>query len=205
MRTNKRTFSQAELNPESLVAPLDVEKVFGRTARLEVELGCGDGSFLVACATAHPERDFLGVEQMPGRVRSACRKIGADRVANARVLRLEISHALGLLPRASVDVFHLLFPDPWPKRRHQHRRTVTRGFLRATWRALRPDGSLRIKTDEADYFQQMQEVVRQTTDLFLPASDDEPRTVPTTTFEKRFLAAGAQLHGLVLRKLPDGR
>src|SRR5207245_11080974 len=92
-------------------------------------------------------------------VRSACRK--ATRIDNMRVIRVETSYAVRyLLPEQSVQVLHLLFPDPWPKRRHQRRRVMTSEFLRSVHRALAPQGVLRIATDQRDYFEQMQRLAR---------------------------------------------
>jgi tRNA (guanine-N7-)-methyltransferase len=125
-----------------------------------MDLGCGDGSFLVALAKRHPEMNFLGIERMAGRVAKACRK--AARIDNVRVLHLESSYAVGyLLPENSVDVFYLLFPDPWPKRRHQRRRVMTLEFLQSIHRALVSGGMLRLATDQADYFKQMQHLTKQ--------------------------------------------
>ena len=136
--------------------------VYGRRAPLEVDLGCGDGSFLVASAESKPEHEFLGIERLAGRVGRACRNIERRRVTNARVLLVESSYAVEhLLPPASVEVFHLLFPDPWPKRRHWRRRVVTNDFLSAIHRALVPQGTLRIATDQMDYFQEIERLVSQ--------------------------------------------
>src|SRR5436190_589287 len=116
----------AEIIPSNYFAPLDFEAVYGNTASLEVDLGCGDGSFLTAAAAANSKSNFLGVERLVGRVRSACRKIAANGLTNARILRCEISYAVcHLLPPGSVAGFHLMFPDPWPKRRHAARRLFT--------------------------------------------------------------------------------
>lgn len=200
MRTNWRTFADAELKPASLLAPLELESVFRRIAPIEVDLGCGDGSFLTALAEAHPERDFVGVEQMPGRVRAACRKIGNRQLSNARVLQMEVSRAVNLLPRDSVDVFYLMFPDPWPKRRHLRRRVVTPEFLRSIERVLRTNGTFQIKTDQADYLGAVERLVREVPQFGVSSETDAP-PLPATTFEERFLASGAEIHRLVLRKL----
>ena len=89
-------------------------------------------AFLGAMAAPRPPQCFWVVQGAAGRWRRATRKIGEPRLTNARILRMEILHSLQhLLPRESVTVFHLLFPDPWPKRRHRSRRVFSEGFLRA--------------------------------------------------------------------------
>src|ERR1044072_449435 len=149
----------AEIIPASYFAPLDFEALYGNQAPLEVDLGCGDGSFLVAAAATKPERNFLGVERLVGRVRSACQKVSRSGLTNARVLRCEISYtACHLLPAGSVAVIHLMFPDPWPKRRHAVRRLVTESFLISLGRALAPAGTVRIATDQREYFAEIERV-----------------------------------------------
>ena len=110
MRTNKRTFPAAEIVIENRTRALDLAQAFGRAAPLEVDLGCGDGNFLAALAREQPERNFLGVERMPGRVRATCRKIGDGQLPNARVLQAEILETLcTFLAPESAEVCHLHF------------------------------------------------------------------------------------------------
>jgi tRNA (guanine-N7-)-methyltransferase len=192
--------ADAEIVPANYFAPLELEAIYGRSAPLEVDLGCGDGSFLVEIAAANPARDFLGIERLVGRVRRACRKIAQREVRNARVLRVETSYAVQqLLPPDSVALFHLMFPDPWPKRRHWRRRIVTEDFLASIHRALAPDGLLRIATDQIDYFRQIEGLAGKSTQ-FAIASDSGPQRAPST-FEKRF--SQSEIHRLVLRKVSD--
>src|SRR5438552_7970204 len=114
--------SDAEIVPASYFEPLDLEAIYGRRAPIEVDLGCGDGSFLVEIAAANPGRDFLGIERLLGRVRRAHRKITQRELTNARVFRVVTTYALRqMLPADSVALFHLMFPDPWPQRRHWRR------------------------------------------------------------------------------------
>ena len=103
-----------------------------------------------------PERNFLGIERLLGRVRKTCRVASETGLTNLRVLRLELDYTVRyLLPENSVWRFHLNFPDPWPKRRHQTRRVVDGEFLEAIHRGLIDDGELWIKTDHEAYFQQI--------------------------------------------------
>ena len=180
--------------------PLDLQELFPRAAPLELDLGCGDGSFLVALAAERPDTNFLGIERLVGRASSASRKIAAQRLSNARVLRVDIADAVrSILPAVSVEVCHVMFPDPWPKRRHHRRRTITPDFLHAISRILVRNGLLRLTTDDAPYFEQMQGAVA-AVPHFIVVADENVRTLPQSTFQRRFAAAGAPIYGLVLRK-----
>src|SRR3712207_1136762 len=155
-----RRFTEAaaaiEYVPGEDTQVLDIEALFASaSAPLEVDLGCGDGSFLAALAARAADRNYLGVEQMIGRVRSSCRRIGRFQLTNARIVRGEIAATVAMLPSNSVDVFHLLFPDPWPKRRHHRRRVFTRELLDLLGSVMKPEGLLHVATDQRDYFDQM--------------------------------------------------
>ncbi len=192
--------SEVELVPENYFAPLDLQKIFRRPAPVEVDLGCGDGRFLTAMAGRHPDRNFLGIERLVGRIRSACGKAARAQLPNVRVLLIESAYAVEyLLPPASIDVLHLLFPDPWPKKRHHRRRLVSSDFLAAAHRALAPAGRLRIATDQVDYFQAIRQLAAASE--FRDEVDYGTDNFPLTTFEKHFVAAGAPIYRLRLRKV----
>ncbi len=192
-------FSVIELIPESCIARLDPQKIFGRAAPLHVDLGCGDGAFLFALATRMPEKNFLGIERLASRVEKACRK--AARIDNMRVLRMESFYAVRyLLPERSVEAFHLLFPDPWPKRRHHRRRIMTEDFLRTIWAALEENGILRIATDHLDYFTRISQLAEESS-LFAFMQPSGENDFPVSAFEKKFTSTGARIYRLELRKI----
>jgi tRNA (guanine-N7-)-methyltransferase len=192
--------SEVELVLANCFASLDFEEIYGRQAPVEVDLGCGDGSFLAALASENPDRDFLGIERLFGRVGSACRKIEHSGLKNARILRFEIAYAVErLLPQSSIASFHLMFPDPWPKRRHAPRRLVSENFLVSLHRALAANGTVRIATDETEYYRQITRLLSQSP-FFSVVSDAMPATA-MSKFEKRFTLDGVKIHRLVLRKV----
>ena len=206
-------FSVIELIPESYVSPLDLKKIFERSAPLHVDLGCGDGSFLCALAQRMPEKNFLGIERLLGRISTAARR--AAEIANVRLLHLEISYAVRyLLPAGSVEIFYLLFPDPWPKRRHHCRRIVTPYFLDSVHAALRESGLFFLATDHSDYFREVNRIAREHSGF---STGDAPvcssmshswrRRVglPLTKFEQKFREQGAPTHWLELRKVSPVR
>lgn len=189
-----------EIVPASYFALLDLKAIYGRNAPIEIDLGCGDGSFLVEIAAANPAIDFLGIERLLGRVRSARRKIAERQLPNARVLRVETSYAVKrMLPANSVARFHLMFPDPWPKRRHWRRRIVTEEFFGSIHCALVSDGVLRIATDQIDYFQEIERLAGNSTQFEI-CSDNESLGA-RSTFEKRF--SQSKIYRLGLRKVSD--
>jgi tRNA (guanine-N7-)-methyltransferase len=192
-----------ELALEDDSRALDLSSIFGRVGPLEVDLGCGDGLFLTELALQNPERNFLGVEKLYGRVRTACKRIARLELSNARILRADIPHVVQqLLPAGSVDVFHLLFPDPWPKRRHHVRRVFTRGLLSYAATALAPGGLFRVATDDVPYFEEMKRVVSGVL-TFQQIAEPTVAALPSTTFEKRFVERGLKIHRLVLRKVSE--
>jgi tRNA (guanine-N7-)-methyltransferase len=188
-----------EIVPDNYFEPLDLKTIYGRTAPLEVDLGCGDGAFLADLAAGHPEQSFLGIERLLGRVRQTGSRIARLKLTNARVLRVETSYAIQhLLPAESVTVFHMMFPDPWPKRRHWGRRVITKEFLVSIHRALAPRGLFRVATDQIDYFHEIERLAARSPE-FNRATDRETFGA-VSTFEKRFRERGVAIHCLVLQK-----
>jgi tRNA (guanine-N7-)-methyltransferase len=181
----------------SLTNRLDLEKIFGRKAPLHVDLGCDDGSFVCALAQRLPDKDFLGIERLSGRVQSSARK--AASLDNVRLLQVESSYAVRyLLPAGSVETFYLLFPDPWPKRRHHRRRIVTPDFLNSVHGALEQNGVIYIATDHLDYFRTIKETAESIPGF---AIDDADADLPQSRFWLIFAQKSASIYWLALRKV----
>ncbi|HUF62116.1 MAG TPA: tRNA (guanosine(46)-N7)-methyltransferase TrmB [Verrucomicrobiales bacterium] len=176
------------------------ELAFGR-GPLEIDLGCGDGEFLVEMAAQHPDRRFLGIERLRGRVRKVCRAAGRVQLENLRVLRLECAYAIEyLLPHPCAAALHLLFPDPWPKKRHQSRRLVNPQFVSGVTGVLERGGELFLKTDDEAYFHEACAVFGEAALLEKAPWPREGR-YPETGFERLWLREGRTVHRAVFRKL----
>jgi len=135
-------------------------EIYGNDNPLEIDLGCGDGSFLIEMAQHYPERNFLGVERLLGRVRGVCKRIHELGLTNVKILRLESQYTLEyLLEPNSVSRLHLLCPDPWPKARHHKRRLVQQEFLHILQKTLSPSGEFLFKTDHPEYYEWVLEQV----------------------------------------------
>ena len=190
-----------ELVPADYFRTLSLDKIFQAGRPLEIDLGCGDGSFLMEMAGKYPERNFLGVERLLGRVRKVCRKITRRELENAKVLRLESRYAVEwLLPDSAVSRLHLLCPDPWPKLRHHRRRIVQLEFLEAIRRVLVPGGEFLFMTDHEEYFQWATQKVAGFGKFELLEWTEDSFFYPKTDFQELWESEGKAMWRLRCRK-----
>ena len=174
----------------SILERLDLTKLFPESRPLEVELGSGDGSFLVEYAKRHVDRNFLGVERLLGRIRKLGRKSKRAELINFRAIRIESTYLLEfLLPKKSVSALHIYFPDPWPKRKHKRHRLINERFQVVASQALAPGGRIYLRTDHPEYYAQMLQVF-QPCHLFTPVETPLDLAEILTDFERDFQAQG---------------
>jgi tRNA (guanine-N7-)-methyltransferase len=187
----------------SIVERLELAQLFPEPQPLEVELGCGDASFIVECARRRPDRNFLGVERLLGRLRKLDRKGRRAGLTNLRGVRIESSYFLQyLLPPRSVSALHVYFPDPWPKKRHRDRRLVNERFPGLARAALAPGGVVYLRTDDEDYFAQMTAVFDANREFQRSETPTGLAELPTD-FEREFRARGIRtLRAAYQIKLP---
>jgi tRNA (guanine-N7-)-methyltransferase len=116
-----------------------------------LEIGFGGGEHLVAQAAARPDARFIGVEPFLNGVASCLRHIEEGGVQNVRLHQGDAREVLARLPDASLDRVDILFPDPWPKKRHWKRRLIQADFVTELARVLKPGCEVRFATDWANY------------------------------------------------------
>ncbi|HEY8508556.1 MAG TPA: tRNA (guanosine(46)-N7)-methyltransferase TrmB [Steroidobacteraceae bacterium] len=145
-----------EFSPE----PLDLDAVFGRSAQRVCEIGFGNGEHLLELATAHPDRDYLGIEVHRPGVGRLLLGVEQRKLSNVRVICHDAVEVLERQIRpASFDELLILFPDPWPKKRHHKRRLIQPPFVELAASRLKRGGIIRLATDWEPYAQQMLEVL----------------------------------------------
>jgi len=175
--------------PESITERADPARLFPLVQPFELELGSGDGSFIVQWARLNPNRNFLAVERLLGRLRKIDRKGQRNGLTNLRLLRMEAWYVLEyLLPPARVSAVHIYFPDPWPKRKHWRHRLINERFPQIARQALSPGGVVYLRTDDRNYFEQMRDVFAASAAfqaVETPAELSSVRTDFETDFHKR--------------------
>jgi len=178
--------------PVSYVHRLDPSQLFTPGKPVDVELGAGDGSFLVQWAGLHPDRNFLAVERLLGRLRKTNRKAVRLQLKNVRLIRIEAGYFLEyMLPPRAISALHVYFPDPWPKRKQQKNRLINARFVEAAARALVPGGCVYLRTDDRDYFEQMRAVFAANRAFQTTETPAELQRI-LTDFERGFRARSVQ-------------
>lgn len=175
---------------ESIIDPIDISKLYPVAQPLEVELGAGDGSFIVKYAAQTPEHNIFGVERLLGRLRKIDKKGQRAGLQNLKVMRIEAAYFLQyLLPEKSVSALHVYFPDPWPKRKHRKNRLINEAFTELVRKVLVPNGVAYLRTDDTDYFAQMNRVF-DANPAYEKVQTPEKLAEVKTDFERSFNAKG---------------
>ena len=165
------------------------EEIFGRSAPVAVEIGCGAGEAAIASATAQPEVDLIAADvHTPGIARLMV-DVESAGLGNVRVIHGDALEFLNRLPIHSIDEIRIWFPDPWPKPKQRQRRIVTHAIMTRLVPWLVEGGRLRMATDIVDYAEQMLEVCSSHPDL-AGGVVDRPSDRPITRFERKGIDAG---------------
>jgi len=207
MRRILKDYPEISLKPENLDGKIDFAQIFGRKRPVHIEVGTGKGTFLINQAKAQPNINFLGIEWARKYYRFAVDRIGRWALTNVRIIRTDAAaFVTDFVPDDSVDCFHIYFPDPWPKKRHHKRRFLSPSNTEQLLRCLNADGSIKIATDHADYFQQIQNVLAERSDrleeieFLSPAGADEGEWVGTN-FERKYLKEQRQIYTITVKKI----
>lgn len=197
------------IQPDSLNGPIDFEVLFGRSGRVEIEIGSGKGTFLIHQAQAFGQTCFLGIEWARKYYRFAVDRMGRWGVDNVRLIRTDAAQFIAdHVPDRSVDGFHLYFPDPWPKNYHHRRRFFQTNTLNRMLCLLKPSGWINIATDHSDYYKQMQAVAQHAVEAgkvaiipFMRPAAAKDGEIVGTNYERKYQKEGRPTYTLALQKL----
>ncbi len=199
-----RKASRVWRNPEALAAArrvliaqdaplfaIDPGAIFPRRAPLEIELGAGKGEFIIEYAAAHRERNFLAVELSATVAQLLAVRCARAELPNLRVARMDARTLVNLmLADRSVAAFHVYFPDPWPKERHQKHRLITPLFVRSLARTLAPGGLVCAASDVEEW---AREIFATLEAGGFERIGQEPPGANRTGFGRKYLAGGKKV------------
>ncbi len=182
-------------------------ELFGNDRPIELEIGTGKGGFLLQQARDHEDRNYLGIEWANKYFKLAADRMARWGVGNVRMIRCDAKvFVMRCLSEASITALHVHHPDPWPKKRHHRRRLFDAAFVDAAAKALADGGVLDVQTDHAEYFEQIQSVLRAQPDLeetlFARQNQDESDAVFETIFQIKYQREGREIYRLTYRRRP---
>jgi len=173
--------------------PLDLIRLFERTAPTVLEIGFGMGDTLATMAMDDPDTNYIGIEVHHPGVGSLLATIEEKSINNIRTFCHDAVEVLEqAIPDQSLDGIQIFFPDPWPKKRHHKRRLIQSAFVDLLAKKLKPKGTLHFATDWKNYAEWIEEVMAEARS-FSRLPENTPHQRPTTKFEKRGLKLG---HGV---------
>ncbi len=177
------------------------------SARVEIEIGSGKGTFLLQQASLEPETNFLGIEWTGEFWKYAADRVRRSGLTNVRILRGDATQFIRhWVDDGVAQVLHLYFSDPWPKTRHHKRRVVQDQTLADFHRVLTKGGELRIVTDHDALWQWDIEHIERAPHLFSRGAFAPPQSAGAgelvgTNFERKFRREGRPFHAMTLRRI----
>lgn len=177
-----------------LKKPFSFEALFGNRRPVELEIGAGRGDFLKNYCEENPDLNLVAVERKLNYLMRGINKAHKKGLTNVQFLNLEVRHFLeDYVPRQSLRAVHIYHPDPWPKKRHLKRRLIQPDFVKLLAETISPGGELHLRTDHANYFEHMMEVMEKQ-GFFEQVPVPENIAKHKTGFEVRFTEQGVPIH-----------
>lgn len=182
--------------------PLDWSAEFSRRAPLAVEIGFGNGEFLVNWAQSLPAWHFVGIELSLGSMERALRRIARAGLTNVRLIRDNAGFVVReLFPDASLRHVMMNFPDPWPKERHRSRRLIQQPFLDTLAAVLEMEGCFELVTDQKWYAEQTHALFAADPAFRVAPIAVNPQRPVATKYERKWRAMGRDSFQVLARKV----
>jgi len=191
---------------EDLTGPMDFSTIFGRSAPVHIEIGSGKGTWVLSQAQANPEVNYFCVEWAGKYYRFAVDRLGRWAIRNVRIIRTDATQLLAdFIPDDSVDCYHIYFPDPWPKKRHNKRRLLGPENLEHFLRTLKPGGIIQVATDYKEYFEQVTELFNANSERlcpvdFTPAVGARLGELVGTNYERKYITEKRPVYAVAVKK-----
>lgn len=190
-------------NLEDLKKPLNFSDLFSQDQDVHLEIGVGKGRYLKEIALDRPDLNFIGLEKSIKWFKKAEEKVHKKLSLDDQVTLIH-SYAeelfAGYLQDKSLAAIHIMFPDPWPKRRHLPRRIFSTDNIKHFYRTLKDKGQIYFATDYLDYFADVKKLFMQEFLDQFSFNEVEPFTY-TTNFQAKYQLENRSMGFAIMRKI----
>ena len=207
LNTLAKNFYDIQIELSQFEEKLDWEELYSSKGPVIIEIGSGKGRFILRSAEQNPDKNFLGIEKSLKYSRVLNKRADKVGLTNLRSLNASAEYFVSkYIPQSSVSEYHIYFPDPWPKKRHNKRRLINASFLQTVTLSLKPGGCIYYATDFKDYFDQMVKISRvckgieETICQEINSEDEDPETA-LTNYERKYLIQGRPIYKASYEKL----
>lgn len=184
--------------------PIAWETMFGRAAPLAVEIGFGNGDFLIDWSLQHPGWNFIGIELSMESMMKLQKNLHQHKIVNTRGIREEAEFALReFFPDNSLRNVLMNFPDPWPKGRHRDRRLLSGNFVHILGVVLENGGQYELVTDQQWYAAHARALFHDSPFFETSCLETDPVRTVTTRYERKWREMGRSIYRLVARKVQN--
>lgn len=181
----------------------DIDEIFGRTAPVVIEIGCGKGQFVCEYAKRNPDKNIIAIECVPTVLVEACEKVKEENITNIRFLEMKAEYLPLFMREKTVCEIYLNFSTPFPKARHESHRLTSKGFLDIYKNLLCDDGFIAQKTDSREFFEYSLQSFSQNGfilyDISLDLHNSNFEDNIVTEYEQKFVDMGLPIHRLVAK------
>ncbi len=190
------------LDISEVFIPIDTEELFGNRNNCALEVGFGDGDFLIETAGLRPDTNFIGIEIKKKRFNKAVKRTRRGKVPNVKFLHMDANIALTeVFKPDTFNEIYINFPDPWPKDKHEKNRILNTEFLTKLSGILIQKGRLEIASDHRSYIQETLDTFKQLPQFINsyqgPGYRNKLEERIETKFEKEFREEGREIYYLM--------
>ena len=189
--------------PHLLIDPstLECEEFISCKKYIVLDIGCGEGEFILDLATNNPRKTFIGLEIKYGRIVKCLKKTKSNGLSNIRFILGDASILVNeVLPKDSLNKVFINNPDPWPKDKHRNNRIINSLLLNSLFLSIKRKGCLYIKTDSKEYYKEIKNQLKETKFRFELDNSLFDKSLPSTKFQEFYKKNKKKIFSIKLTK-----
>lgn len=207
MQNNSKIIN-THFDPSNIIFPINSIQIFGNKKPTALEIGFGEGEFIINLSLSNSDRNYIGIEKKRGRFKKAVKLADKLYISNLKLLNMEAEIALSQIFNKNLfDIVYINFPDPWPKNKHLKHRLFNPLFIKNLSKVIIRNGVLIIKTDHKDFMLNIINALSESllfkNNFSLNGFEKNKDGEFETKFEKEFKEIGKEIYFTTFTNLSD--